>query len=173
MRRLVRPELDQELASYLERMQGILDRGGDLEAMWKAQRSSTSMRRIERVLAGMAGRRERCMYCEDSRGTDIEHYRPKGRFPGHVFFWLNLLLICGGCNRCKGHRFEIDPSGQPLLIDPTAEDPWDFLYFDPLTGEITARWDGATGNENPRGIYTLHVLAPLRYQAVTEGRRRI
>jgi len=130
------------------------------------------MRRIVQVLATMTGLRERCMYCEDSRGTDIEHFRPRMLYRDHVFRWLNFLWICSACNRCKGNRFPCDASGIPLLIDPTQDQPWDFLFFDPDTGEITARWDITTGEENPRGWSILEILTSLRHQAVTEGRRR-
>lgn len=130
------------------------------------------MLQIVQVLAKMTGPRQRCMYCEDSRGTDVEHFKPKVPFRDHVFRWLNLLWICTGCNRAKGNRFPCDESGSPLLLDPTLDEPWDFLYFDRDTGEITARWEAGTGAENPRGQALLEILAPLRHQAVTEGRRR-
>ena len=130
------------------------------------------MRRVALALAEMTGSRERCMYCEDSRGTDVEHFRPKALYKDLIFQWLNLLWICTACNRSKGRQFPCDSSGGPLLIDPTAEDPWDFLFFDPESGEITARWDTSTKLESPKGRTLLEVLTPLRHQAVTEGRRR-
>ncbi len=153
-------------------MQALVDAGADIAATWKAQRKSALMGKIVQALAGMTGPRQRCMYCEDSRGTDVEHFRPKVPFRDHMFRWLNLLWICTGCNRGKGSRFPFTESGSPLLIDPTLDEPWDFLFFDPDTGEITARWDAETGAENPRGQALLEILTPLRHQAVTEGRRR-
>ena len=172
MRRLVRQGLEAGLASYLDRQQELLDGGADVEATWKRQRQSAAMRRIADILSAMTGVRCRCMYCEDSRGTDIEHFRPR-HYRDQVFRWPNLLWICAGCNRCKGNRFPCDSAGQPLLIDPTAEDPWDFLFFDPQTGEITARWDVSTGEEVPKGSQTIQLLSILRHQAITEGRQRV
>jgi uncharacterized protein (TIGR02646 family) len=153
-------------------MQGFIDAGGVIAAAWKSQRKSPSMRRIALVLAGIAGPRERCMYCEDSRGTDIEHFRPQSLYPDQVFRWLNFLWICAACNRSKGDRFPCDAFGEPLLLDPTLDEPWDHLFFDSDTGEITARWESATGVESPRGIALLTIISSLRHQAVTEGRRR-
>lgn len=172
MRRLFRPYLGSTLENYLDRMQASIDSGADIAATWKAQRRTASMRRVVQVLAGITGPRERCMYCEDSRGMDIEHFRPRSLYPDHVFRWLNFLWICAACNRCKGNRFPCDSLGNALLIDPTQDQPWDFLFFDPDTGEITARWDVTTGEENPRGRAILEILTSLRHQAITEGRRR-
>ncbi len=172
MRHLSRPALDSQLADYLDRMQGLVDSGIDIASTWKAQRSTSPMTRIARTLAEIAGPRERCMYCEDSRGTEIEHYRPRTLYPEHVFRWLNFLWICTACNRCKGNRFPCDDRGAPLLLDPTLDEPWDHLFFDSDTGEITARWDVTTNAESPRGIALLKTLSSLRHQAVTEGRRR-
>ena len=171
MRRLLRPELDAALAGHLNRLQKSANEGADVETLWKAERRKPSMIRIARVLGTVTGPRERCMYCEDSRGTDIEHFWPR-QYRHRVFQWLNMLWVCTGCNRCKGNRFPCDASGAPLLIDPTAEDPWDYLFYDPQTDEITARWDRATGEENPKGRNTVALLATLRHQAITESRRR-
>lgn len=172
MRRLSRPNLESELQEYLNRMQNLVDSRGDVAAIWKAQRSNTSMKRIAKVLARIAGPRERCMYCEDSRGTDIEHFWPRSLYPAQVFRWLNFLWICAACNRSKGSRFPCDAAGRPLLLDPTVDEPWDHLFFDSDTGEITARWDPITGEESPKALALLEIISSLRHQAVTEGRRR-
>jgi len=109
------------------------------------------------------------MFCEDSRGTDIEHFWPKSTYPARTFDWLNLLLVCGGCNQAKGARFPLDAQGSPLLIDPTAEDPWDYLFFDAETGNVTARFT-KDGLPHPKGKATMALLLPLKEEAVTEGR---
>jgi uncharacterized protein (TIGR02646 family) len=172
MRRLLRPPLESALEEYLEQMQSLIDSGADVAAAWKTQQQRVRMRRIVRILASITGPRERCMFCEDSRGTDVEHFRPKSLYPQHTFRWRNFLWICTGCNRSKGNRFPCDPSGLPLLVDPTVERPWDFLFFDSDTGMITARWEAETGVENPKGKAVIETLSTLQHQAVTEGRRR-
>ncbi len=172
MRHLLRPPLELALEEYLGQVQSLIDSGSDVAVAWKTQRQRAKMRRIVRVLASITGPRERCMFCEDSRGTDVEHFRPKSLYPQHAFRWPNFLWICTGCNRSKGNRFPCDPSGLPLLIDPTTERPWDFLFFDSDTGMITARWEAKTGVESPKGKAMIEVLSTLQHQAVTEGRRR-
>ena len=41
---------------------------------------------------------QRCMYCLDSLGTDIDHFEPKSRRPLRTFCWHNHLLACSRCN---------------------------------------------------------------------------
>ncbi len=90
----------------------------------------------------MASGVERCMYCEDNEGTDIEHFRPKSVYPEHTFDWHNYLLACSACNsNHKRTRFPLDGGGEPLLIDPTAEDPRAHLRFSPKTGKYRAQTD--------------------------------
>jgi hypothetical protein len=95
-------------------------------------------------------------------------------YPSKTFVWHNLLWVCAGCNRVKGDRFDLDETGKPLLIDPASEDPWDFLFFEPRTGMITARIDSSTGLPDPKGQYTADLgVLPLNIEPVTEGRRRV
>ena len=68
------------------------------------------------------------MYCE-SQFThidygDIEHFRPKARYPALEFDWNNLGVACTRCNReYKRDKFhETTP-----YIDPYAEDPEDHI----------------------------------------------
>jgi uncharacterized protein (TIGR02646 family) len=159
--------------SYLYRKQSEIDAGRQVQPTWETARRTRTMAKVAHVLASMSGRRQRCMFCGDSRSTDIEHFWPKIRYRHRVFRWDNLLWICTGCNRQKGDRFPLDRQRRPLLIDPTAEDPWDFLYFDGHTGNITARYDPTSGLPQPKGAHTVDpAILPLNIEAVTEGRLR-
>lgn len=94
---------------------------------------------IRSVLAGMAPGAERCMYCGDNQGTDIDHHEPMARNPLRTFDWLNHLLACSHCNsHHKRDRFPVDEHGRPLLIDPSAEDPFDHLMLSLTVGEYRA-----------------------------------
>lgn len=101
----------------------------------------------------------KCCYCESKidRGT-VDHYRPKGaiyqapgeRVSARGYYWLayaweNLLLACNDCNtRFKRELFPLkDPScrilshqsadqigrEEPLLLDPTQDDPEEHIMF--------------------------------------------
>ncbi|NOY25886.1 MAG: HNH endonuclease, partial [Oligoflexia bacterium] len=97
----------------------------------------------------MASGRARCMYCEDSLGTDIDHFRPKADFPQRAFAWPNYLLACSHCNsNLKRNAFPIDGNGDPLLLDPSADNPAEHLLFSPSTGEFVSV--GAKGQESIR-----------------------
>lgn len=172
MRKIHRPPLEKRLRKYLAKKQLEVRRGREVAVVWLGARKTKAMRDVEATLRSMAGTRERCMFCEDSRGVDIEHFRPKSTYQTRAFHWRNLLIACTGCNRLKGDRFSLDASGQPLLIDPTSEDPWDSLFYDSHTGLITARIDPATGIPNPKGSHTSsQQVLPLNFEAVTRGRR--
>jgi uncharacterized protein (TIGR02646 family) len=101
---------------------------------------------------------EKCAYCERKINGDygaVEHYRPKGGWqqkdgdklnqPGYYWLayeWSNLLFSCDECNTSfKKNLFPLsDPSQrdithrdisreQPLLINPSIEDPGLYIGF--------------------------------------------
>ena len=82
----------------------------------------------------------KCAYCEAKpahvSSPQIEHYRPKKKFPDLTFDWHNWFLSCGRCNQKKWAHFP-DCDGQPCLLDPTAEDPSEHLDF--LRARVLAR----------------------------------
>lgn len=172
MRKLTRLPLPKRPVIYLARKQTEVDAGRHVVPLWAQARKTQAMKVVCETLKVMAGSLSRCVFCSDSRGTDVEHFWPKRRYPDKAFVWPNLLLSCAGCNSKKGERFDLDQAGHPLLIDPTAEDPWDFLYFDSATGNLAARYDPG-GIPHPKGRHTTDpAVLPLNIEAVTEGRQR-
>ena len=111
-----------------------------------------------RVLKKMAGETERCMYCQDSHGTDIEHFKPKTPSPESMYQWENMLLCCTECGRFKGDLFPVDADGNPLLVDPSRQNPWDYIDFDPQTGNMTARFIAATASFSKEGEASVTVF---------------
>ncbi len=91
------------------------------------------------TLDTMAHGRRCCNYCSDCLGTDVDHYCPMSEEPLSTFEWTNHLLACSRCNsHAKRGLFPRDPHGNPLIIDPTREDPWEHLRLTPTTGEYMA-----------------------------------
>ena len=170
MHRLYRKDLPSVAAKFLRRNQAAVDAGSSPRPTWEKARKAQRMKDVVGALLAMVGRRGRCMYCEDSRGTDIDHFWPLVLFKERTFVWENLLWSCSDCNRHKATRFRVGPWGGPMLLDPTADDPWDFLYYNPHTGGITARYRGDM--EDPRGKETLEAIPALGNEAVMDGRRR-
>ncbi|MCC6390465.1 MAG: hypothetical protein IT167_07670 [Bryobacterales bacterium] len=140
----------------------------NVEKEWAGSRKTETIRDVVRVLRKMMGSRERCVYCLDSHGADIEHFWPKTPFPERMFLWPNLLLCCTECGRMKGERFPLD-LGAPLLIDPSGEDPWTYLDFDPVTGNLTPRFDANTGAFFAKGECTVKLLQLDRREALAAG----
>jgi uncharacterized protein (TIGR02646 family) len=76
-------------ASYAEQV-------AEAKQLWKP--SHKIFNEITDKLVAMCPGTRRCCYCEDARGDDIEHFRPKTLYPELTFEWANYLLACSACN---------------------------------------------------------------------------
>jgi uncharacterized protein (TIGR02646 family) len=126
------------------------------------------LKAVVTTLQTMMGPRQRCMYCLDSHGSDIDHFRPKAIYPKRMYVWSNLLLCCTECGRFKSNKFPMS-GRQALLIDPTREDPWKHLDFDPATGNISARFDLKSNDWSAKGIATVEALQLDQREALSDG----
>jgi uncharacterized protein (TIGR02646 family) len=173
MRRVYRPALPAATAAYLARRQTHADARAELGTLavdehWKTSRQTQRMQQVLHTLQGMAGPRHRCMYCLDSEGADIEHFWPKAPYARRIYHWTNLLLCCTVCGRLKGNRFPLR-AGRPQLVDPSQENPWDHLDFDPVTGNLSARYLPAASGWSAKGQATVNLLQLDRREAVAQG----
>lgn len=107
-------------------------RSGKAIALWDRKLSPANrpaFDEIRRKLESMAPGRGRCMYCEDSFGTDIEHFFPKAEYPDRAFDWENYLLACSHCNsNLKREKFPM-LKNEPLLLNPTVDNPLAHLWL--------------------------------------------
>ena len=173
MRKINRIPLSATVIAYLKQRQQrvnhkLIEGNLDTTQEWSSARQTKNMGDILSALRQMIGKHERCMYCLDSHGSDIEHFRPKSLYPKRMFLWRNLLLCCTECGRFKGNQFPLDGK-RPLLIDPSKEEPWRYLDFDPDTGNITARFDLQTYEYFAKGEKTVEVLQLDRREALAAG----
>ena len=81
-----------------------------------------------------------CAYCEDKCVGEIEHFRPKSKFPELVYRWSNWLLACSACNLTKRNKWPVGG-----YVDPCAT-PWPgqaekYFRFELDTGEILPKED--------------------------------
>jgi hypothetical protein len=164
--RLARPALPPSATARMTVLTGQLSAlpqerlSAAARRMWSSDR--TVRPTIRRTLGEMAPGRERCMYCGDNQGSDVDHFEPLSRAPLRTFDWLNHLLACSICNsHFKRDRFPTAPDGSPLLIDPTVEDPLDHLRL-----SLTA---GAYHPMTDRGAATIEVCG-LNRPVLTRGR---
>ncbi|MEQ1527634.1 MAG: hypothetical protein ABL902_01160 [Gallionella sp.] len=173
MRRIQRKWVDTVAQTYLNlrqvKVNQLLSNGGlNVEREWKSARQTDKMSKVLSTLQSMMGTLQRCMYCLDSHGCDIEHFRPKSSYPKWMFKWNNLLLCCTECGRIKGSQFPLEGK-RPMLIDPTKEEPWEYLDFDPQLGNITAKFDLQTNDFSGKGQRTVIVLQLDRREALAAG----
>ena len=110
--------------------------------------------------------RGKCAYCETTVAHDpfVDHFRPlrfggeEGSPNGQIYYswlafeWRNIFLSCGFCVKSKGHRFPVfgkraaflaafdDARVQedPMLIDPTIDDPGRHLHFS-ASGQVVGK----------------------------------
>lgn len=175
MRRVQRIPLGATTRDYLVSKQGEVDAllaAGEqqsLAAKWKSARATQTMTDVLQQLQAMMGKRARCMYCVDSHGCDIEHFYPKAAYPERMFTWYNLLLCCPECGRLKGDRFPVNRQQQPLLINPSEEEPWDFLVFDPETGNLNAKFDLQCNDFSSKGMTTVVMFKLDAREGMAEG----
>lgn len=178
MRRIRRKSLEKLAAKKLRHEQKKATRKHkaktlDVNKEWDRARRNNPLKSALATLLKMAGKRERCMYCGDSQGTDIEHFWPKSPYPKRMFKWRNLLLGCTACGRdYKGTKFPLDTAKKPLLLDPTVDDPWVHLDFDPQTGNFMARYD-AQRNPMPKGQATVDTLHLDKRESLASGHVKV
>lgn len=144
---------------------------------------------IRKKLAEMCSGAQRCGYCEDSVGDEVEHILPKDLYPEHVFVWKNYLLACGRCNGGKNNRFAVivgrrlvdvtrrrgaptrkPRRGDPGLINPRAEDPLTYLDLEIGVTFMFLPRQGLTITDTRRARYTIDVLK-LNRDVLLEARR--
>lgn len=120
----------------------------------------------------LTAQHERCAFCERPRDgceVDVEHFRPCSRYWWLAWSWDNQLAACKRCNGSshKGDNFplrdearrlvaeEMPPGAEePLLIDPSAEDPIDHIQFKRVAG----LWVPVPRNGSVRGRETIKTL---------------
>jgi uncharacterized protein (TIGR02646 family) len=169
VRRISRAKLTPKTATALTglaaKVKAAPDPSGEAKRLWRSK-PPVIVVDLRRVLEAMASGRARCMYCEDSLGTDIEHFYPKAKYPRKAFSWTNYLLACSHCNsNDKRDQFPFH-ARRPALIDPTADDPAKHLVFLPSTGEFRALGPKGTKSID---VFGLNDAAPPR--KLPEARR--
>jgi uncharacterized protein (TIGR02646 family) len=164
--RLYRPVISAPTAKYLTKQTATISKTTDpKETAAKKWRSFRGAHRNEVAakLNAMATGLSRCMYCEDSMRTHIDHFAPKATYPRLAFTWHNYFLACSHCNsNLKRSEFPLDASGVALLIDPVDDEPRDHIALSPSTGRYSAR--------DVKGTESIKVFG-LNRETCVDGRR--
>ncbi|GAB2516757.1 HNH endonuclease family protein [Nocardiopsis aegyptia] len=165
MIRLTRTDLPEVLATDLDRRASALAReSADSKSARKKWDGAKACRiRLREQLKDMAAGLNRCMYCGDNLGTDVDHFAPLFFSPLRAFDWFNHLLACSYCNsHTKREQFPVAADGTPLLVDPCAEDPSEHLFLVLSSGSYEAL--------THRGTATIQVFG-LNRRELTQGRQ--
>lgn len=150
MRKLEREPLSPEAQELLRQRTAQILSAGDMcetvvergeaqkkeaERLWSSEKTK-AFHDLKATLRRMALGGQYCMYCEGSEGSDVDHFRPKSKYPGRTYVWENHLWACSVCNsNYKRSEFPVDEHGDPLLINPVEEDPSEHLAFSPQDGK--------------------------------------
>lgn len=142
MRKLERPHLSARALNVLAKrtisIRDSTDQNERSKKLWRSK-NNRAFREIKDLLNSSCTGRVRCMYCEDSEATDIEHFYPKSRYPLKTFTWENYLLACSNCNsNYKRTLFPLSITGNPDLINPFEDDPFTHLALSLNTGKFVA-----------------------------------
>ena len=76
-----------------------------------------------------------CGYCECSCKGEVDHFRPKSRFPESVYEWSNWIFACHDCNQAKGDKWPVGGYVDPCTASESYR-PETCFTFDTKTGEI-------------------------------------
>ena len=76
-----------------------------------------------------------CGYCEERPRGQVDHFRPKSKFPELVYEWHNWIFSCADCNSSKLAKWPRWGYVDPCARSPEAR-PENYFDFDLLTGEI-------------------------------------
>jgi uncharacterized protein (TIGR02646 family) len=131
---------------------------------WPQRDGESILPRLREALATLTDRR--CSYCDgypigDHGEEQVDHFRPKSRFPEYVLEWSNLYFSCTGCN---GLNAKADQWDERLLRpdEPgfTFERYFDFNF---VNGELRPN-PSATPDDRERAVETIRILKLCRPQ---------
>jgi uncharacterized protein (TIGR02646 family) len=177
-------ELSQAALDVLAGYQAVLDaipdyaeRVAEAKKMFSNRTSNKTFDEVRAKLAEMCAGAQRCAYCEDSYGDEVEHIKPKDFYPDQTFAWDNYLYACGACNGRKNNRWAVfsdstgnrvniqkkDPPvppepGDPLFLNPRQEDPLPAVALDLVDSFYFAPSAEEGSQDHERADYTIEIL---------------
>jgi HNH endonuclease len=97
----------------------------------------------------------RCAYCERTEeymggeeAFEVEHFRPRSKFPDLICVYSNLYYVC---RKCNGHKWETWPSDDLIARGVCFADPCE---KDPYVHHLREREDGRLDGITPCGVYS-------------------
>jgi hypothetical protein len=107
----------------------------------------------------------KCMYCESYIQNvyfgDVEHIKPKSKYPELEFEWTNLGFVCAKCNGNKKDRFD----DSTPYVNPYEENPDEFIIA------VGALLKNKRGNE--RGELTITDIGLNRNNLIEKRQEKL
>jgi uncharacterized protein (TIGR02646 family) len=158
--------------------------------LFPKHRGRAYFRPVKAGLAAMCAGAQRCCYCEDSVGDEVEHIKPKDLYPEVVFVWDNYVYACGPCNGGKNNKFAVinrngekvivtrprrapvrkPAAGKPAFLNPRDEDPLAYLDLEIVDTYMFLPREGLSGRDEFRAEFTIEALK-LNRDVLTAARR--
>lgn len=162
--------LTKRTRDFLNRRQTSANQldSNSVETAWNSFRRTRSGEEVVHVLSGFFN--GKCAYCEQESAKDVEHFYPKTKYQGRMFTWRNFLWCCKNCNTEKLAEFPLDAGGHAIILNPTIDDPLDYLCWDELSGKIVPHPDPVRGD---RAISTRDMLALDQFSLSDERRNKL
>jgi hypothetical protein len=141
--------------------------------MFKSSRDAKWLKPAITAISLIAGDVAVCMYCSFSEPSQVEHYRPKARFPELAFSYTNFLWCCSICNSTyKGEQFP-DSNPDEIILNPIDGNVWDFFFLDERFGRLIKNVVPGTQNYMGRAVSTCNVVKIDRETLQTRRHNRL
>ena len=97
-----------------------------------------------------------CAYCEEIDKGEVDHFRPKSRYPRMVYSWSNWVFACHNCNQKKREQWPpygfVDPCARSVAASPES-----YFTFDLLSSELLPK-EGLSTIRRKKALNTIYCL---------------
>jgi uncharacterized protein (TIGR02646 family) len=161
-------KLADHKTQWLANLQALIARYGSYKAIPEAEREKGTLHYKDNEIKEALFRSswDKCAYCEcnptEGGYIEIDHFKPKSRYPEYAFDWDNLLPSCGRCNKAKSDYDTVKNE----IVNPYDLDPEGIFYFD---AELIQAKPGSFFNVGKRTIE----VCTLNRNTLTRPRLRI
>lgn len=112
-----------------------------------------------------------CGYCEEYCSGEVDHFKPKSKYPGLVYEWSNWVFACRPCNSNKGNKWPSRGYVNPCARSRPAR-PEFFFDFNLCNGKIRPN-PGLSPLRKKKAQDTINDLGLYKFTHLRKRRQRI
>jgi len=123
---------------------------------WKDFTSESEIKKLLKKALLEEQENDCCPYCEieiNLNNSQIEHIKPKDKFPELLIDYDNLIACCLESKRCGNSKAN---KWDELFINPVTKNPEDYFEYDIKTGKIISIFKN--GEKYEKAEYTINLL---------------